>query len=285
MLTKSCREKYPGHSGKRLTLLMPLHSARITRRSLVRIAGGVTLASSRFPLLFGASDFWNKKPVSAWSSQEIGQLTSHSPWSKEVNAEFELDSDYTTNGNAGPGIGRGGILTAPGAESQSQFEIGRDKNDKPRASRSREPVTVRWESAPPILDALGIPLPADFQGRYVLSVSGLPLGVMDKRRRGVTGPELSVDPDDNTPAGRQRRMIEQMQASATLEAKGREPAQPGLVRAVPRTAGTYLFGFSKDLLPLTVNDREVLFTLRTALMSVRAKFDPKEMVYRGQLAL
>ncbi len=223
--------------------------------------------------------------MNAWSSQEIAQLTAHSPWAKEVNAEFELDSDYTANGNAGPGIGRGGILTAPGADSQNQFEIGRDKNDKPRAPRSREPVTVRWESAQPILDALGIPLPSDFQGRYVLSVSGLPLGVMDKRRRNGSGPELSADPQENTPAARQRRMIEQLQASATLEARGREPEQPGLVRVVPRTAGTYLFGFSKDLLPLAANDREVVFTLRTALMSVRAKFEPKEMLYRGQLSV
>ncbi len=108
---------------------------------------------------------------------------------------------------------------------------------------------------------------------------------MDRRRRGVTGPELSVDPQENTPAARQRRMIEQLQSSATLEARGKEPEQPGIVRAVPRTAGTYLFAFSRELLPLSLSDKEIQFTLRTALMSVRAKFEPKEMVYRGQLSL
>lgn len=257
----------------------------LTRRSALRLAVGVTLAKN-VPYLHAASDFWNKKNPSAWSSQEIAQLTSHSPWAREVNAEFEFDSDYTTNGSEGPGIGRGGAIVAPGTGSGAspQIELGRDRNDNQRGARHREPVTVRWESAQPILDALGIPLSADFQGRYVLSVSGLPLGIMDRHRRGAST-ELRADPDENTPAARQRRMIEQLKLSATLEARGREPEQPGLVKAVPRTPGTYLFGFSKELLPLTQNDRDVAFTLRTALMSVRAKFEPKEMIYRGQLAL
>jgi hypothetical protein len=58
-----------------------------------------------------------------------------------------------------------------------------------------------------------------------------------------------------------------------------------MVRLVPGAASTYLFGFSKELLPLGVGDREVLFTLRTGLMSVKAKFEPREMLYHGKLAL
>jgi hypothetical protein len=108
---------------------------------------------------------------------------------------------------------------------------------------------------------------------------------MERPRRGVEAAPISADPRENTPAARQRRMVEQLQSSATLEAKGREPEQPGVIRPVPRIPGTYLFGFSKELLPLTANDREIVFTLKTALLSVRAKFDPKEMVYRGQLAV
>ena len=153
-------------------------------------------------------------------------------------------------------------------------------------SESRQPVIVRWESAQPILDASGVPLPADFTDRYAISVSGLPIGVMERPRRGAdSGSPLSADPAENTPAARQRRMVEQLQLSATLEAKGRESEQPGVVRPVPRTPGTYLFGFSKELLPLTASDREIVFTLKTALMSVRAKFEPKEMMYGGKLAV
>lgn len=254
----------------------------ITRRTLFSAAAGAFLAET----LGAATDFWNRKDVSAWTSQEIAQLTSRSPWAKEINAEFELDSDYTTNGAEGPTIGRGGVIGAPGTGSNAppQIEVGRDRNGDRRGSRRREPVIVRWESAQPVRDAIGTPLSVDFAGRHVLSVSGLPLGILDRQRRGAAGPELSADPELNTPLARQRRMIEQLQLSATLEARG-EPAQPGLVRAMPRTSGTYLFGFSKELLPLGARDREIRFVLRTALMSVRAKFEPKEMIYKGQLAL
>ena len=37
---------------------------------------------------YAASDFWNKKAPTAWTNEEIAQLTSHSPWAREVNAEF-----------------------------------------------------------------------------------------------------------------------------------------------------------------------------------------------------
>lgn len=250
--------------------------------------GKLAIFSSLTPSLFAASEFWNKKNPSAWSEQEIAQLTSHSPWAREVNAEFEVDTDYTTNGTAGPTVGRGGQLNAPGTNSSgapAQIELGRDQNGGRRGARHSEPVIVRWESAQPVRDALGKPLAAEFEGRYVISVSGLPVGIMERKRRGVETETLRTNPEDNTPAARQRRMVEQLQAAATLEAKGKEPAQPGLVTPVPRIPGTYLFGFSKELLPLTARDREIVFTLRTALMSVRAKFEPKDMLYRGQLAL
>ena len=257
-----------------------------TRREVLQAGAGTIGAVFTVAKASAAADFWNRKTASAWSNEEIARLTTHSPWARDVNAEFELDSDYTTNGAEGPSVGRGGALGAPGAATggAAQIELGRDKNNAPRGARRGEPVIVRWESAQPVLDALGVPLPEDFTGRYVLSVSGLPLGVMERRKRGE-GERVSVDPQENTPAARQRRMVEELQSSATLDAKGREPAQAGLVRPVPRTPGTYLFGFSKELLPLTANDREVVFTLKTALMSVKAKFEPKEMMYRGHLAL
>jgi hypothetical protein len=271
-------------------ILMRLHHTAkpvpVTRREALHSAALAWLAASFAVPASAASEFWNKKKASEWSNEEITRLTTHSPWAREVNAEFELDSDYTTNGAEGPTTGPGGVINAPGKGSgaPAQIELGRDRNNSPRGVRRREPVTVRWESAQPVLDAVAVPLPQGFEGRYVISVSGLPIGVMERPRRGESAP-MSADPRENTPAARQRRMVEQLQTSATLEARGREPEQPGVVRPVPRTSGTYLFGFSKELLPLTANDREIVFTLRTALMSVRAKFDPKEMVYHGQLAV
>jgi hypothetical protein len=214
-----------------------------------------------------AADFWNKKQSSDWSAVEVAQLMARSPWAKEVNADFTNDADYKNPPAAGPGNGRSGTAAPP------QIEIGREPRDVSAGAKRREPVTVRWESAEPIREAARIPLGADFKGRYVISVSGLPLGVMDRRRRAGT---------DEPEAG---RMIEQLKSSATLEAKGQEPEQPGVVLPAPRAPGTYLFGFSKELLPLDADSREILFTLQTGMIAVKAKFDPKTMVYKGHLAL
>jgi hypothetical protein len=39
------------------------------------------------------------------------------------------------------------------------------------------------------------------------------------------------------------------------------------------------------LLPLTAADKEVLFTLDTNQFSIKVRFDLKEMMYRGKLAV
>jgi len=115
-------------------------------------------------------------------------------------------------------------------------------------------VIVVWESAQPLRDALKYRFPADFADRYVIGVHDLPAA---KDRENVM---------------------------ATLQARGQSPVDAGVV--LERQGGSVLlFGFSKELLPLTASDKDVLFTLNTDRFSVRTKFDPKEMLYRGMLAL
>src|ERR1035438_3639925 len=51
----------------------------MTRRRWGYAATGAFFAAAD---LFGASDFWNKKNPSAWTSDEILQLSKNSPWAK-----------------------------------------------------------------------------------------------------------------------------------------------------------------------------------------------------------
>jgi hypothetical protein len=243
-----------------------------TRRALL-------LAVPMTPLLRAAQDFWNRKQPIQWSEDEINRLVTRSPWAKEVTAQFDVDVDYTTNGKDGPQVGRSGIIEAPGA-NKPQIEYGDAKKDQ-GGQRHAAPVTVRWESSQAIRDALGTPLADEFRNRYVIAVTGLPIGIMGRRRRAAQ----ITDGLDNSPETLQRRMLEELSGSATLSARGKEPAQPGTVRPLPKNPGTYLFGFSKDLIQIAPTDREVAFALQTALMTVKAKFEPREMVYRGKLDL
>ena len=46
-----------------------------------------------------------------------------------------------------------------------------------------------------------------------------------------------------------------------------------------------LFGFPRDVLSLTAEDCEVLFTTKLGAIEVKTKFNLKDMMYRKELAL
>ncbi len=121
-------------------------------------------------------------------------------------------------------------------------------------------VTVIWESAQPIREAIHPAIPPELNGRYVISI------------RGLEG-EYPLD---------------RLEAGSDLSAKGKSPIQPGpgMVRA---RNNTILFSFSRELLPLESSDKEIQFNVRTGAnltnTLVHATFNPKDMLYRGMLAL
>jgi hypothetical protein len=110
-------------------------------------------------------------------------------------------------------------------------------------------LTVRWESAAPIIDALREPIPGEFAGHYAIGI---------------------VEP----PPG---------DADATLQAKGKAPVQAAMTHRT--RMGVLVFGFSKELLPLGVGDKDVQFNVETAQFSLRAVFQPKDMIYKDGLSL
>jgi hypothetical protein len=229
--------------------------ARFDRRSLLGLAGVFLTA----PALKAAAPFWNRKPPSDWAPDEITQLLTRSPWARETNIDFEASEGGHLELPPGGG--------APGQEGKP--------SDAAAGVMRRAPVVVRWESAQPVRDALQLPLLRIFEGRYVISVSNIPPeAMMPQRRRRGAAP--APDPED---------MLNELQGAATLEAAGREPTGAGLVRRLPGSQNNYLFGFEKELSPFTGNEKEIDFVLHTARVSVKAKFEPKNMIYRGKSAL
>src|SRR5689334_17244784 len=53
---------------------------RITRRRLLNSAARTGICVMAGHELFAASDFWNKKEPSSWSSSEVLELATRSPW-------------------------------------------------------------------------------------------------------------------------------------------------------------------------------------------------------------
>ncbi|MGA2714351.1 MAG: hypothetical protein ABSG41_14680 [Bryobacteraceae bacterium] len=213
----------------------------------------LSLASRAFG---AATDFWNKKQPSAWTTDEVLLLTTRSPWAKDTRVDLKAK-----------GLGAAG--EQGGADPVRDPTTGgfRGGSGGGRTGGKAPNVTVTWESAQPLFDALKYQIPANFVNHYVIGVKDLP---------------ILVD------AGPQRESAEQLvdwlKNSATLRVKSRDAVEAGVV-ATTRGGSMVLFGFLKELLPLSANDKEVLFTLDTNQLAIRAKFEPKEMIYRGKLAL
>jgi hypothetical protein len=274
-----------------------LQNLGLSRRGLLMLAGGAA-AQSRLRLYAGGSDFWNKKEPAEWSSDEIDRLVTKSPWAKEVNAASSAVSrPYSGNSGSDPGVGGGGGYPGGGGGYPGGGGMGYpggggmggrggggggrrggEGSDMPLAYRA----TVRWESAKPVQEALKTPLPEGLAGAYVISVSGVPVLAQ--------GHQHSDDGDNETAVskGLSDEVLDRIKNLTFLEPKGKSPAQPSVVqKGAIGSSGmpTLLFGFPRDVVPLTADDREVLFTTQMGRIEVKTKFNLKDMMYHKELAL
>ncbi len=136
----------------------------------------------------------------------------------------------------------------------------------PSASSPRFPGVVRWVSAKPMLLALKLQLPADLEHHYVIGVSGLPV---------ISGHSGGTDNTDS---------FEALKEVTSLQVKGQDPAQPGIIQEDPNDTSTLLFGFLNQFLDLT-KAKTATFTTALGPLNVKAKFDLARMTYKGELAV
>jgi hypothetical protein len=199
--------------------------------------------------LFAASDFWNQKIPSDWSSAEIQQLLNKSPWAKDGSITDTAQTGPLSS--ARPSSRRGGR----GAANQSGAAGTTGASIKWKA-------TVRWESAVPIRTALNREAPGQDPPEYILNVLG-----------NVPG----VDPNSN---------VDNLKDNTKLEHKGDE-IRPNRIEPAPKndlSAEGTLFYFSR-VLALKLEDREVTFSTKLGPLDVKCKFALHEMLYRGKMEL
>ena len=262
----------------------------LTRRSALLLAGA---ALGALPRLYATNgDFWNKKAPADWNADEVDKLLTKSPWAKEATAQMAPgEGGYGTGspgggypgggypGGGGMGRPRGGIgipgiggIGLPGGMGGGR-RGGRGRGGTGPSVKG----TVRWESAQPILEASKKTLPDGFANHYVIAVVGFP-GMSDRRRD-------SGDQDDssNPPNRSEQDSLDDLKQFTILQPKGRELAQAGVVQR--QLGPTFLFGFSKEILALSNDDKEVDFSTRIGRLEIKAKFTVKDMLYRGRLAV
>ena len=252
------------------------------------VGGG--LAAWR-PLHATTSGFWNKKAPGDWSTEEIDALITKSPWAREASAQGAAPGGGgygspggSPNGGGYPGGSQGGGIGMPRGGGRGMG--GNRGGGRGQQGGVQYRGTVRWESAQPVLDALKTPLPDEFANHYVIAVIGFPLPGGQRRYQDE---EEDYPPrqsrNDNPPRRSQEDTLDNLKQLTTLQPKGKELAQAGVVRQQTSSNSNLLFGFSKDSLTLTKDDKEVLFSTTLGRLVVKAKFNPKEMLYHGQLAV
>jgi hypothetical protein len=274
----------------------------LSRRSVLTLAGAGLVAWDS--LYASSSEFWNKKDPSQWTGEEIDRLTTKSPWAKAVTAQAAPggygQGQGSPNGGGYPGGGGGG-----GGMGRPTIGIGGIGIGMPRGrgmgggrgggypgggrgggAGATYKGTVRWESAQPILDALKNPLPEAFAKHYVIGVRDIPL-IEDRppRRQDDDDPDSPNSTNTTNSNTLSKNTLDNLKQSTTLQPKGRELAQAGVVQQMTPGGTYFLFGFSKEFLDFGKNDREVDFSTRLGRTLVKAKFDMKEMLYHGKLAV
>jgi len=266
----------------------------LSRRSVFTLAGAGLFAWDS--LYAFSSDFWNKKDPSQWTGEEIDQLTSKSPWAKAVTAQGAPggygSGQGSPNGGGYPGGGGGGMgrptIGIGGIGFPRGRGMGGGRGGYPGGGRGAGATykgTVRWESAQPILDALKNPLPDAFAKHYVIGVRDIPLIEDRPRRQDNDDPDSTNSTNSTNSNTLSKDTIETLKQSTTLQPKGRELAQAGVVQQMTPGGTYFLFGFSKEFLDFGKNDREVDFSTRLGRILVKDKFDMKEMLYHGKLAV
>jgi hypothetical protein len=240
---------------------------RMSRRGLLFTIGGAIAGTSH--LYAYSDDFWNKKDPGEWTSEEKDKLTSKSPWAKEAAATAtQTGGQRGYGGGGGGGMGggrRGGGGGRPGGMPSQNYK-----------------GTIRWESAKPIQDALKQPMAEAFANHYVISVSGFPINDPGRRRQQQQGSD-----DSNQSSQSIQDVLDHLKSVTFLQPKEKRDIQPGVVQqpAAGSYGTTVLFGFSKEILTLTPDDKEVTFVTSFGRLDLKAKFNLKEMKYKGELAV
>lgn len=242
-----------------------------SRREVMALAAALTGWSKVYA---STSDFWNQKEPSEWSSQEIDQLTSKSPWAKEVTASVAMDGQGGGMGRQ-RGMGGGGM----GGPIGGGMGGGMGRHGGGGMPSQNYKGTVRWESAKPVMEALkSQQIPEAFKDHYIISVSGIPLNASSRRQ------QQSQDDDSNQQSMQER--LDRLKGVTALQPKTKRDVQPGVIQQPPSAGyGTIWFGFSKDMLALKPEDKEVTFVTQFGRMSLKAKFVLKDMLYKSELAV
>lgn len=233
--------------------------------------------------------FWDTKDPSAWTPEEKDIILYQSPWAQSGYARMEVESKLraATARQVTGGRGRlGDSVQTPNPQRPGEppyIPLGtRPLPNTNPGDPVQFPVLARWETAAPVRQAGGPPLPPDLGGGqfYVIRLRGLPLMPPPK-------PDRKRKPTDPPPPNPNEGMLQAIKAGTQLE-RIDKPAIPcsNLFTGTGETQNEVLVFFPQPQEdPITVAERFLTLESWFEPFHLSVKFSLKEMLYKGQLTL
>lgn len=82
-----------------------------------------------------------------------------------------------------------------------------------------------------------------------------------------------------------KNAVDRLRQTTTLQIKNRQPLDAGVAQLQRENGTVYLFGFAREALAISRDEKEVVFTTHMGSLALTAKFNPKEMLYHGELSV
>ena len=239
-------------------------------------------------LLYGA-DPWNRT-ASRWNVKDVQRVLYDSPWAHGSSANFGILERIADEADTKqPDIPIGGQNAGlPGSGQSWDGGVGRSRGGMPNL-----PLTIRWESALPVREALkreqsaGTAVPDRYGNDYAIALIGIWPGAKTPEK---PVPDSAVLPKVDDPAATKprppadlRHMREDLMSAAHIKVPGKDPLTPEYVDLDPVTGKITIY-FPRNPL-LTPADGDVVFQTRFGPMTLEQKFHLKDMLYEGDLAL
>lgn len=227
---------------------------------------------------------WSKDS-SIWTKQDAQRILADSPWAQPAIASFaSVDADEPAPPGPLPGAAQAGMAGSRGAtDGNWDGGVGR----VPSGGLPTLPITIRWDSALPVRQALLRLEPgaaaynaAQAQRDYIITVIGLvpsgryrSAGQLDTQSRS----DSAIDPQEP------EQMLEGLMAQSRLMPRSGKPIAPEDVKLDASTGALHLFFPRTEAIEL--KQKEVTFATRFGTMTIQKQFRLKEMSYQGKLEL
>jgi len=237
-----------------------------------------------------AAQPWNKDS-SQWTNEDAQRVLADSPWAQPGSASFpSADMQEEPSPGPLPGAPEAGMAGPRGA-SDGRWDGGVGR--APSGGVPSIPVTIRWDSALPVRQALarlqakaesgasGSSSPQATKD-YIITIVGL---VPSGQYRSAGQLNTQSSSADGEPAAAQdpEHMLEGVMAESRLMFRNRKPIRPEDVKLDPATGTLHLFFPRME--GIDIKDKEVTFAMRFGSMVIKKRFRLKEMAYKGKLEL